>query len=140
MAYIDQLLQRLAVTTTRPSLAAPSVALSPKQQEEEKCGKPYRELVGGLMWIANTSRPDISNAVREVARHAHNPCMRNVQHLKGTREKGIVYEKSPSSQLVAFADSSYAENKQDWRSVSGGAVLYAGGVVSWFSLTQHCVT
>jgi len=146
-ACIDRLAQRFAVTTTSPTPAAPTVVLSPRQEEEESCEQPYRELVGGLLWIANATRPDIANAVREVARHAHNPSLRHwkaalkiVQYLKGTRELGTVYEKSPSSQLVAFADSSYAESKQERRSVSGGAVLYAGGVVSWFSRTQHCVT
>ena len=32
---------------------------------------PFREVVGSLMWIANQTRPDISNAVRAVARHSH---------------------------------------------------------------------
>ena len=34
---------------------------------------PFREVVGSLMWIANQTRPDISNAVRAVARHSHEP-------------------------------------------------------------------
>ena len=146
-ACIDRLAQRFGVTTTSPIPAVSTAALSPRQGEEEACDQPYRELVGGRLWIANATRPDISNAVREVARHAHDPSLRHweaalkiVQYLKGTRELGITYKKSPLSQLVAFADSSYAESKQDRRSVSGGAVLYAGGVVSWFSRTQHCVT
>lgn len=52
-----------------------------------------------------------------------------MQHLKGTREKEIVYEKSPSCQLVVFADYMIAEKRQNRRSVVGGAVFYACGVV-----------
>ena len=135
------------MTTTSPTPVAPTVVLSARQEEEESCKQPYRELMGGLSWIANASRPDIANAVREVTRYAPNPSPRHwkaalkiIQYLMGTRELGIVYEKCPSSKLVAFADSSYAESKQDRRSVSGGAVLYAEGVVSLFSRMQHCVT
>ncbi|CAB1113291.1 unnamed protein product [Ectocarpus sp. CCAP 1310/34] len=42
-------------------------------EEEEAGGVPFREVVGSLMWIANQTRPDISNAVRAVARHSHEP-------------------------------------------------------------------
>ena len=42
--------------------------------EDEGAGDvPFREVVGSLMWIANQTRPDISNAVRAVARHSHEP-------------------------------------------------------------------
>ena len=99
------------------------------------------------MWISNATRPDISNAVREVARHAHDPSekhwravLRIIEYLRGTRDKGIVYKRSPACRLVAYADSSFAENKQDRRSVSGGVVLLARGAISWFSRRQHCVT
>ena len=53
---------------------------------------------------------------------------------------GITYKKSPRWSIVAYADSSFAENKESRRSVSGGVVLCAGAVVSWFSRTQHFVT
>ena len=34
---------------------------------------PFRELVGGLMWLAISTRPDISNAVRSIARYYSAP-------------------------------------------------------------------
>ena len=36
--------------------------------DEKTENRPFRELVGGLMWLAISTRPDISNAVRSVAR------------------------------------------------------------------------
>ena len=41
--------------------------------EEETENRPFRELVGGLMWLAISTRPDISNAVRSVARYCSTP-------------------------------------------------------------------
>ena len=42
--------------------------------EDEGAGDlPFREVVESLMWITNQTRPDISNAVRAVARQSHEP-------------------------------------------------------------------
>lgn len=54
-------------------------------------------------------------------------------------KKGIISRKSPLSQRIAFADSTFAGNEQDWRLRSGGVVLN-DGVFSWFSMTQHYET
>ena len=42
-------------------------------EDEEPESWPFRELVGGLMWLAISTRPDISNAVRSVARYCFTP-------------------------------------------------------------------
>ena len=42
--------------------------------------------------------------------------------------------------MVSFADADYASKATDRRSVSGGVVMCAGGVASWYSKTQKCVT
>lgn len=93
-------------------------------------------------------RSDVPNAVREVERQTHDPSahqwkvvLRIFEHLRETPELGIVYWKVSTCRLVAFADSSNTENKEDnGCSVSGGVVLLAGAAVSPFSRTQHCVT
>ncbi|CAN0495773.1 unnamed protein product [Discosporangium mesarthrocarpum] len=41
--------------------------------------------------------------------------------------------------LYAYADSSYGGDENNRRSVSGGAVMFAGSVVAWFSRTQQVV-
>ncbi|DAZ96335.1 TPA: hypothetical protein N0F65_007985 [Lagenidium giganteum] len=56
------------------------------------------EALGTLMWIANSTRPDISFAVNTVARHRERPkqCLwelikRILRYLRGTEKHGIVY-------------------------------------------------
>lgn len=66
--------------------------------------------------------------------------MKIVQIPNGYREKGTTYVKSPLSQLVELADSSFDDNKQYTYSGSGIVVVFAGGVVSLVSRAQHCVT
>ena len=45
----------------------------------------FREIVGSLMWIANQTRPDISNAVRAIAWFSHDP---KEVHVKAARKVG----------------------------------------------------
>lgn len=59
---------------------------------------------------------DMSNAVREIARHRDDPsakhyraALKNVHSLEETLGKGIIYSKSPLTPLVALADSRFAE-------------------------------
>ena len=42
-------------------------------EDEEIESWPFREIVCGLMWLAILTRPDISNAVRSVARYCSTP-------------------------------------------------------------------
>ena len=42
--------------------------------------------------------------------------------------------------LEVFADADYASRATNRRSVSGGAIMYVGACVCWFSRTQKCVT
>ena len=93
------------------------------------------------------TRPDIANAAREVARHSHNPsathwtaARRVMQYLRGTRTLGLVFRKSYDFDLYLFADSDYARNQDDRRSVTGSALLCGRSLVSWISRTQQCVT
>ena len=49
------------------------VKLEKFDEDEETGSWPFRELVGGLMWLAISTRPDIFNAVRSVAGYCSPP-------------------------------------------------------------------
>ena len=69
--YIRSVLERFNICRTIPipvSLANDNRSLV---KDEGAGGVPFREVVGSL--IANQTRPDISNAVRAVARQSHEP-------------------------------------------------------------------
>ena len=57
-----------------------------------------KEAVGSLMWLSTMTRPDITNAVRVIARYAHEPperlwqvIMKIWSYLNGTKSLGITY-------------------------------------------------
>ena len=69
-------------------------------KEEETKSWPFRELVGGLMWLAISTRPDISNAVRSVARYCSTPkaihwkaALGILTYINGTFGFGITYQR-----------------------------------------------
>ena len=105
----------------------------------------FRELVGSLMWLSISTRPDISNTVRSVARYSSAPktihwkaALGILAYINGTSWCGITYQRgtAASISLEVFADADYASNATDRRSVSGGAIMCAGAYVCWFSRTQ----
>ena len=101
-----------------------------------------REAVGSLMWLLSMTRPDITNAVRAVARYAHEPTERLWQaitkilpYLNGTKHLSITYVRGSGLSLNVYADADYANKENDRRSVSGIAVTLGGTVVSHASKT-----
>ena len=97
---------------------------------------PFRELVGSLMWLSVSTSPDISNAVRAVARYCTAPrafhwkaALGILEHINGTSEDGITFQRASSISLEVFADADYASKATDRRSVSGGVIMYGGASV-----------
>ena len=77
---IRNVVERFGITKTSPILASPSLDLGHVSDEDPAVDASYREMVGSLMWIANQARPDITSAVRAVARFSHDP-----KEVPGTR-------------------------------------------------------
>ena len=93
------------------------------------------------------TRPDIANAVRAVARQAHDPAERHwrvvrkiISYLNETKDLGLVFVKDGDRKLSVYVDADYANKDNDMRSVSGVAVMVGGTVVNASSTTQHCAT
>ena len=101
------------------------------------------------MWLPISTRPDIANAVRAVARHCAAPraihwkaALDILEYINGTSEYGITFQRGTLSgiSLEVFADADYASKATDRRSVSGGLIMCGGASVCRFSRTQNFVT
>ena len=123
------MINRWGVNSFSDTLVTPGVELIPREEGELKRDWPYREAVGSLMWLSSMMRPDISNAVRAVARHYHNPTDRHwkavlniMAYLHGTRGMGLAFSRGSGLDLTACSDADYADKSNDRRSVWGTAI------------------
>ena len=108
---------------------------------------PYCAVVGKCMYLSTCTRPDISYAVRELARFMSNYSEKHfeaakhlLRYLQGTRSRGLVYGNTPSTYPIfrAFADSDWAMS-EGRRSVSGFVIECGGAPVAWSSKQQAIV-
>ena len=88
----------------------------PQEKDEEILGSevPYLSAIGALMYLANTTRPDIAFAVNLLARYSSAPTRRHwneikhiLRYLKGTNDMGLFYSVNCSPNLVDYADAGY---------------------------------
>ena len=105
----------------------------------------FRELVGSLMWLSISTRPNISNAVRAVAVYytASRAIYRKValgilEYINGTSVYRITFQRGTLSSisLEVFADADYVSKATDRRSVSRGAIMCGGASICWVFRTH----
>lgn len=148
--YSRKLLQKLRMdqcrATSTPS--APGLQLS---KEGSPVGNqaaptfPYRTAVGGLLYLAGVTRPDLSYQASVASRFNSNPGeshVVNVKHalryLRGTMNLGITFPRGKPVQLVAYADAGWAADVDTRKSQTGWVIYLAGAPVSWKSTLQSC--
>ena len=72
-SFAEELVEKFRVTSLPSVPLKVEVKLEEFDENEETASWPFRALVGGLMWLAISTRPDIYNAVRSVARYGSAP-------------------------------------------------------------------
>ena len=99
------------------------------------------------MWLTTMTQPDITNAVRAVARYAHEPTerlwqaiMKILSYLNGTNSLGITYVRGSGLSLNVYVDADYANKDNCRRLVPGIAVTLGGTVVNYASKIQRVVS
>ena len=123
---------------------------------DEKMHSRYRSGVGKLMYLAKHTRPDISNAVRDLARHMHEPNQSHwkamehcIRYVRYTRERSLVLnptgswdgkDKSFVFKFSGRSDSNYATDRETRRSITGSVVYLNDAIVMFQSATQKHVT
>jgi Reverse transcriptase (RNA-dependent DNA polymerase) len=109
---------------------------------------PYRQLVGSLMHLAVTVRPDISFAVGALARYMAEPTTTHwlaakgvLRYLAGTPSLGITFGGSGGIplELQGYCDADYAGDTDTRKSTTGYVFLLNSGAVSWQSKRQPTV-
>ncbi|KAL7298918.1 hypothetical protein TKK_0008023 [Trichogramma kaykai] len=96
----------------------------------------YRALIGSLLYLASTVRPDISYAVNVLSRHQINPtelewsmAKRVCRYLKHTKHIGLKFTGKLDG-LEGYSDASYADCKGSL-TTSGYVIRLFGDAIAW---------
>ena len=114
--------------------------------------KMYRSGVGMLLYLVKHSRPDISNAVRELTKAldapspaAYKEMLRVIKYTIDTKDmalkiKPIEEESDGSWTIVVYSDSDFAGDKETRVSIAGFVIYLMGVPICWKSKGMKSVT
>jgi hypothetical protein len=116
-----------------------------QQERDDADALPYRALIGSLMYLMISTRPDIDSAVIQLSRFMSNwgvthweTALDILIYVQSTPKLGITYHRGPAS-LVGYTDSNWAGNIDNARSTTGYIFYLANGPISWKSKEQKTV-
>ena len=106
----------------------------------------YQSAVGSLLYLSTRTRPDISYAVRSVARFTskrtkqHWTAVKRIfRYLNGTMNFGLLCSKDKEKECTGYSDADWAGDVNDRKSTSGFVFKLCGAAISWRSKKQSCV-
>jgi len=164
--YIRDVLHRFGMSNCKPSYTPlePGIQLELKQKMEEEIVElevhdsaiveqdtdnskdSYRAIVGSLMYLMISTRPDIAFAVGYLARYLNcydqshiKASMHVLRYVKATSTLGITYHPTSDLILTGYSDSDWASDINTRRSTTGYLFTLAGGAISWNSRLQKTV-
>ena len=146
--YIQHLLSRHGMQDFSP-VTTPldtSVKLTAIKDDEAPADpKDYASIVGGLMFAACVTRPDIMCAVGQLSQFLNTPSSKHLhaakrvlRYIQGTPTLGITYS-PPPSKLTGFSDADWAGDINTRRSTTGYVVMLNNGAIAWRSQRQPTV-
>ena len=111
----------------------------------------YRKVIGKLLYLEKSTRPDISCAVHQCARFCANPKMKHAEAVKrigryllATRDKGLIMTPNKegmdcwvdASHASEWSNKSSTDDPNTARSRMGYVITYAGCPMHWASKMQ----
>jgi hypothetical protein len=152
--YWEHILNRFSLTEIPPWNTPLPVGIvldqhmSPKTDSERRNmeDKPFRPVLGSVMWGQLATRPDLSFAVSLLSRFQANPGIEHwksllhvLRYIKNTIDYGLTYSRDADLTPLAYVDADYGGCRDTRRSTSGYVFTMAGGAVSWSSKRQGTV-
>lgn len=144
--FTKKLLNRFEMGESK-AVDTPSIKCEEELIKDETIYYPYREAIGGLLYLSTKTRPDLAQAVGYGSRYVNNFTKRRVtevkrifRYLNGTRDLGIQYNNRYNErEIEAYCDSDFAGDPDTRKSTSGFVIFYCGGPIAWCSRRQRIV-
>ncbi|UYV66792.1 hypothetical protein LAZ67_4002870, partial [Cordylochernes scorpioides] len=149
--YIEELLAKYRMKEAKP-ISTPMdsnsklTKISSIEGENEPVKRvEYQSLIGSLIYLSVSTRPDIAYAVSVLGQFSNDPrrqhwnaAKRVLRYLKGTLCLKITYEKTNET-LYGCVDADWGGNLADRKSQTGLVFFLAGGPIAWESKKQQTV-
>lgn len=147
-SYAGKLIRRFKVvggTSNIPMRNDIKLQRANSDEIEDAKGLPYRELVGSLMYLACTTRPDIMFSVSCLARYVAfyglqhwNEAKRVAKYVSKTRNISLCYGNG-TMEIIGFSDADWAGDYETRKSTSGFVYNICGASFIWKSKLQTIV-
>jgi hypothetical protein len=147
-SYIVKLFQRFQSFGINPAKIPMSAntVMSKREAEEAISEMPFRELIGGLIYISCCTRSDVSFPVNRHAQHFSEPADRHffsalkiLGYLHATKELGLHLGGRSSLDIRVFVDADFAQDEDTRLSVTGNLIFLGNSLVSWTSKRQKLI-
>ena len=146
--FVDKMVKRFGVESTpcvsTPMATTDAARKAKPSQTPAPTNTAYRELIGSLLYLSTGTRPDIAFSVNVLSRRQSEPtgddwdaAIRVLCYVKGTREKGLLYESRKPNTIEIYCDASLGTNDENARSTSG-YLLYVNGDLIMARLQLQC--
>ena len=148
--YIEKLLTVFGMENCKPKNTPSEMDVNKQNNKslDESQHKIYRQIVGGLIYIMCSTRPDLAFIVTILSQHMSNPSEGDLvmakhvlRYLKGTKDWILVFRKSGAPiSINGCCDSDWA-NSEDRKSISGYCfnIFNNGPLISWKTRKQPTV-
>uniref|UniRef100_A0ABD2X7J8 Reverse transcriptase Ty1/copia-type domain-containing protein n=1 Tax=Trichogramma kaykai TaxID=54128 RepID=A0ABD2X7J8_9HYME len=108
----------------------------------------YRNIIGALLYISSSTRPDVSYSVNYLSRfqNCYNRshwkyALRVLKYLYKTKNLSLVYKQSDDKDIMdCYVDADWAGDNNDRKSTSGYVIRLFGNPIYWKSRKQKCIT
>ena len=108
----------------------------------------YRNLIGALLYIISSTRPDISYSVKYLSRYQNSYnetnwkyALRILKYLYLTKDLKMNYKRNVNCETIdSCVDANWASDNVDRKSTSGYVIKVFGNVIDWKSRKQRTVT
>jgi hypothetical protein len=123
------------------------VKITKQEEGEQLCDQHlYRSIIGVLMYIAVTSRPDFLYAVSKCAQYMQAPTDRHmillydiIAYLRKYTDLKIIYRRhndiETQNRIISYTDASHGDN-DNRRSTGAYLIFFNGGLIAWSSFVQ----
>ena len=144
--YARKLIARHGLIECKPAASPLERLLEPNTQQCSPHDKTeYNSIIGGLQYLANHTRPDITFSVNHLARFLINPgfehtqaALRILRYISKDPDKGISFIQSKDRPtLNAYTDADFAGDPSTSRPTSGYVITLSSGPICWRSRLQR---